>query len=203
MWSSFSFAACWEIRRFSYKSRMGTLMRSTLLIFYENAAALLNFLNLGFSEPEAVQFNFSLLGFSSLPLSLSPSLPLSVPLSPSLFLSLSPSLSKEEMSLTLNSCVCHLLFHPLFEAKSHCFFFFSSSLTVRQRRLPRSVFHARFRANLGSAGFGQSKGNGEHRRAGQWDEVLYAGGEFKRRNLSPCQDGRWHQQHGGFLSIWD
>lgn len=60
------FAACGELRRFSYKSRMRTLMRSTLLIFYENAAALLNFLNLGFSEPEAVQFNFSLLLFSSL-----------------------------------------------------------------------------------------------------------------------------------------
>lgn len=73
-------------------------MRSTLLIFYENAAALLNFPNLGFSKPEAVQFNFSLLGFSSL----------------SLALSLSLSLSKEEISLTLNSRVCHLLFHPLF-----------------------------------------------------------------------------------------
>lgn len=45
-------------------------MRSTLLIFYENAAALLNFLNLGLSEPEAVQFNFTLLSFSSLSLSL-------------------------------------------------------------------------------------------------------------------------------------
>lgn len=65
------FAACGEIRRFSYKSRMRTLMRSTLLIFYENAAALLNFVNLGFTEPEAVQFNFSLLGFSSLSLSFS------------------------------------------------------------------------------------------------------------------------------------
>lgn len=51
-------------------------MRSTLLISYENAAALVNSLNLGCCEPEAVQFNFSLVGLISLSLSLHLSLPL-------------------------------------------------------------------------------------------------------------------------------
>lgn len=116
IWSFFSLLRVEKSDSSPTKARMRTLMRSTLSIFYENAAALLNFLNLGFSEPEAVQFNFSLLGFSSLPPCLS-LFPLSV------------SLSKEEISLTLNSCVCHLLFHPLFWAASHCLP--SSSPTIR------------------------------------------------------------------------
>lgn len=77
-------------------------MRSTLLISYENTAALVNSLNLGCCEPQAVQFHFSLVG-----------------LIPPLALSL--ALSKEEISLALNSCVCHLLFHPLFSAQPRWF----------------------------------------------------------------------------------
>ena len=51
-------------------SSMRTLMRSTVLIFYENTTLLLlHFLNLGSREPRAVQFNFCLLDFSSLSLS--------------------------------------------------------------------------------------------------------------------------------------
>lgn len=107
-------------------------MRSALLISYENAAASVNPLNLGCCEPEAVQFNFSLVGFISL----------SFPLS--LSLSLKRGNFINSSLLCLPSVVSSLVFGTV------TLLFPLNASPVWYRRLSRSVRHAGFEANLGS-----------------------------------------------------
>lgn len=63
------------------------------------------------------------------------------------------------------------------------------------------MFHAGFKANLGSAGLAGQRGSASATGRLQ-AEVLYAAGEFNRRNVSPCQAGRWLLQHGPHSDVF-